>query len=332
MIRFIGLRLLRIVLSLLVVSLVTFLLVQAVPGSYADVAAAQAQGTAGGVTIHNTYGSDVPAWLRYWRFVWGFVRLHMGPSFKYPSQSVEHIIGQALPVSAALAVTAVLVALAIAIPVGVLAAVRHDSRVDYWSMFTVTVAHSIPNFLLAVLLILTMSRGLHVLPTGGWTGPKSMVLPVLSLALPIAAVLARYMRASMITTLNEEYVLAAMSKGGSLSKVVYRHALRNSLTAIVTVTGPTLASLTTGTVFIETVFRIPGLGRYFTDAATSRDIPLLMGTTMFFALVLMVMNLAVDLIYGMLDPRVRVRQFGERSRLGRLRRNGVRTLAPGGGR
>jgi peptide/nickel transport system permease protein len=133
-----------------------------------------------------------------------------------------------------------------------------------------------------------------------------MIMPVLALALGPVAVLARYVRSSMLETLREEYVTAAFAKGGPYSTVVIRHALRNSLIPLVTVVGPLLAGLMTGTVFVETLFRIPGLGLYFTQAAASRDMPLLMGTTLFFALILMVVNLIVDLIYGALDPRIRV--------------------------
>lgn len=308
MIVFLGKRLPRIALSLFVVSVVTFVLLQMVPGSYADIAAVQSGDT--GRQLHSRYSSDVPLWTRYLRFMWGLVRLDMGPSYKYPNQSVVSIIIQAVPVSATLAFFAVLLALAIAVPIGIISAAKRNSRWDYWSIFTVTVAHSVPSYLLALILILVFSRWLHVLPTSGWDGVQTLVLPVVSLALPIAAVLARYMRSSMVESLREDYVLAATARGGSTTRVVLSHALRNSLIALVTVTGPILASLITGTVFVETIFRIPGLGRFFTDAAQSRDVPLLMGTTMFFAAILMLMNLLVDITYGLLDPRIRAEQIG----------------------
>lgn len=310
MIAFVGRRLIRIVLSLVVVSVVTFGLLQMVPGSYSDIAAVQSGDVRGTSGLHARYGSDVSPWTRYLRFMWGLVRLDMGPSLKYSSQSVQSIIGHALPVSATLAVNAVVLALVIAIPIGIISAARRNGRWDYWSMFAVTVAHSVPSYLLALILILGLSRWLHLLPTSGWNGLQTAIMPTLALALPTAAVLARYLRSSMIEALREDYVLAAMARGGSTTRAVLTHALRNSLIALVTVTGPTLASLATGTVFIETIFRIPGLGRFFTDAATSRDVPLLMGATMCFAAILMLMNLLVDITYGVLDPRIRAEQTG----------------------
>lgn len=300
----------RIAICLIVVSVVTIVMVQAVPGSFDQIVRAQNQAVLG--TSAGTAKAAVETtslWSQYWHMMTGFFTFDL-PSFKYPNNSVWDILGTAFPVSASLACAAVVVALVIAIPLGVFTAVKHNTRWDYWLMLAITTTTSLPGYLLAVILILIFSRWLHLLPTGGWNSPVSMIMPVLSLALPMAAVLARYMRNSMLESLREDYVMAARARGGSERRVIVTQVFRNSLIAIVTVTGPSLAALTTGTVFIETIFRIPGLGRYFTDAAQSRDVPLLMGTTLFFAVILMGVNLAVDLTYGYLDPRIRLEQTG----------------------
>lgn len=307
-------RVIRVVVSLVVVSLITFLLLQAAPGSFADISRIQSGATQLGSSqaseaissLQARYGPDVPAWEQYLIFMKGALTWDFGPSYKYPDQSVQSLIAAGFPVSATLALLAVALALLISVPVGVVAAVRHRSAVDYGTIFGITVGHSVPNYLAAVFLVLLFSGWLHLLPTRGWTGPQNLVMPVLALAVPPAAILARYVRSAMLETLREEYVLAARARGGSPRTVVLRHALRNSLIPLVTVIGPLLAVLMTGTVFVEAIFGIPGLGLYFVGAAQSRDMPLLMGTTLFFAIILMTMNLLVDVLYGVLDPRIRV--------------------------
>jgi peptide/nickel transport system permease protein len=310
-------RLVRIVFSLVAVSMITFTLLQLAPGNFADISRLTSGGSAigGGASVEaatsqftSRYGNQVPPWEQYLKFMKGVVTLDMGPSYKYPNQTVQHIISTAFPISAGLALCAIALALLIAVPLGVVAALKRNTKWDYGTMFSVTALHSLPSYLLALMLILLFSLTVHIFPTSGWTGPKDAVLPILALGLSSAAVLARYVRASMIETLREEYITAAYAKGGNPRVVLIRHALRNSLIPLVTVTGPMLAILMTGTVFVETIFQIPGLGQYFGFAAQARDMPLLMGCTLFFAAILMLMNLLVDIAYGLLDPRIR---FGE---------------------
>lgn len=319
-VRYLASRVLRLVLSLIAVSIIAFTLLQLAPGSFADIARVSSgatnigsAGTEQMVTeLENRYGEDKPAWEQYLIFMKGAITWDFGPSYKYAGQDVQDIIATAFPVSATLAIIAVILALLISVPIGVFAALRKDSIGDHGTMFVVTLGHALPSYLTAAFLILFFTATLHLLPSSGWDGPANLIMPVLALALGPVAVLARYVRSSMLETLREEYVTAALAKGGPYSTVVIRHALRNSLIPLVTVVGPLLAGLMTGTVFVETLFRIPGLGLYFTQAAASRDMPLLMGTTLFFALILMVVNLFVDLIYGALDPRIRAEAAGGR--------------------
>ncbi|QOR70340.1 ABC transporter permease [Ruania alkalisoli] len=303
---FVVRRVARLVLSLIAVSIIAFSLLQLAPGSFADISnlAAEESSTVT-AEMQQRYGEEVPVWQQYLGFMKGALTWDMGPSYKYTGQNVEDIIATSFPVSATLAVVAVIIALCIAIPVGVFSALRQNTPWDYGSMFAVTIWHSLPPYLVGTFLMLLLSGTWHVLPSRGWSGPENMIMPVIALALGPAAVMTRYVRSSVLETLREEYVTAAFAKGGARRLVIRRYVLRNSLIPLVTVAGPVLANLMTGTVFIEWIFGIPGLGQYFTDAAASRDMPLLMGTTLFFAVILMVTNLVVDLLYGFLDPRIR---------------------------
>ncbi|WP_205856350.1 ABC transporter permease [Phytoactinopolyspora endophytica] len=300
-------------LSLIVVSIITFGLLQLVPGSFSDLAdvgstALGDQTSADGGDLVGRYGDDVPAWEQYVTFMQGLATWDMGPTYKYPQTSVEELIGEAFPVSLSLAVPATLLTLVIAIPIGMLAAVKKDRLADYGSIFTLTTIQALPGYLFALLLVLIFSVGLGWLPVRGWNGPEYMIIPVVALAVQPTAQLARYVRSSMLEALRDEYVTAAYAKGGAKRTVLVRHVLRNSLIPLVTVVGPIFAALATGTVFVEVLLGIPGLGRLFTLAARTRDMPLLMGTTLFFAAILMVLNLIVDLTYGLLDPRIRHEQ------------------------
>lgn len=315
---YLGKRVARLVLSLLAVSVLTFTLLQLAPGNFEDLQRVNSGATNfGGVgtealagELASRYGDDVPIWKQYFIFMKGAVVWDFGPSYKYASRDVQDIIAEAFPVSATLALIAVVLALLIAVPIGVFTALRHNSKTDHGTMFLVTLGHALPSYLTAAFLILLFSATLKWLPSGGWSGPANLILPVLALSLGPAAVLARYVRSSMLETLREEYVTAALAKGGPRRTVIVRHVLRNSLIPLVTVVGPLLAALMTGTVFVEALLRIPGLGLYFANAAASRDMPLLMGTALFFALILMVTNLVVDLLYGVLDPRIRAEGGG----------------------
>lgn len=313
-------RMVRLVLSLLAVSVITFGLLQLVPGSFSDLASAGSTDLGGDSAessnaLTERYGPQVPAWQQYLVFMRGVATLDIGPSYRYPQATVEQLIADAFPVSLSLAVPATLLTLLLAIPIGVLAAVKKDKLADYGSMFTLTTIQALPGYLFALLLVLVFAVWLGMLPVRGWAGPEHMVIPVVALAMQPTAMLARYVRSSMLEELREEYVIAAHAKGGQERTVLVRHVLRNSLIPLVTVVGPIFAALATGTVFIEVLLGIPGLGRLFTTAARTRDMPLLMGTTLFFALVLMLINLIVDLTYSWLDPRIRHQRSDTRRRL-----------------
>ena len=310
---FIGRRVARMVLCLIAVSLLTWILLQLAPGDFAsiqsvgggDVGLAQQASAEQQTGLAERYGPDIPSWQQYLTFMAGAVTGDMGPSYRYTHLTVEQIIVGAFPISAGLALGAVSIAVAVAVPLGILAAVRRKTIWDTGTMFTVTLGHGLPNYLAGLVLVLIFSSALGWLPPFGWRGPENVILPMVALAVSPIAMLARYVRNSVLENLREEYVVAAKARGGRFRTIMTRHVLRNSMMPLVTVIGPMFAGLATGTIFIESIFGIPGLGRYFTEAAAQRDMPLLMGSSLFFAALLMVMNLAVDLVYALLDPRVR---------------------------
>lgn len=325
-------RLIRLAVSLIVVSLITFGLLQLVPGTFQQLAAIDAGGSilGGGQTMNlqtaGNVGASTSPWLEYLHFMRGILTWNMGQSYKYPALSVEKIIEQAFPVSLSLALFAILITLVVALPVGLVAAVKKSKFADYGPMAALTSMAALPGYLAAIVLILIFAAWLGWLPTGGWGQAREAIIPILALAFHPTASLARYVRSSVLENLSEEYVVAAYAKGGSKPVVLTRHVLRNSLIPLATVVGPMFAHLATGTVFIEALMGIPGLGEYFTVAAQSRDIPLLLGTTMLFAFLLMVMNVLVDLSYRVLDPRIRYQ-----NPLTRHRRAAATAAVPAGG-
>lgn len=311
MLRYLAGRLLRLVLSLFVVSIITFVLMQLVPGSYSDLQGADVGSGLGDTAGTQTGGSTAggsdqePVWQTYLSFMKGAVTWNMPASYKYPQLTVNEIIEQGFPVSLTIALLSMLLTMVIAIPAGLIAAVMKDRFADYGSMFGFTVLTALPGYLLALVLVLIFASWLRWLPTGGWSGPQYAIIPVLALGLEHVARMARFVRSSVLESLREEYVVAAYAKGGTRRTIWTRHVLRNSLIPVVTVAGPMFANMATGTVFIEALMSIPGLGLFFSVAARTRDLPLMMGATLFFALLLMVLNLLVDLSYRLLDPRIR---------------------------
>lgn len=312
MFSFVMRRLVRILISVIIVSMITFGLLQAAPGNFADIArvSSGATGMSPAQTtevigeIRGRYDSELPVWQQYINYMKHAIFWDFGPSQGYPNQTVQEIIARAFPITLSLAIISVLIAVVISVPIGVLTAVKHNTWVDYLSMFLLTVGRALPNYLVALFLILLLARELQWLPTRGWGSVQEAIMPIAALTVGSIAMLARYVRTSMIETLRQDYITTVRAKGGNTQAVVVKHALRNSLIPFVTVVGPYLASLLTGTVFIESIFGIPGLGMYFADAARTRDMPLLMGSTIFFALILMGTNLIVDILYRILDPRI----------------------------
>lgn len=256
--------------------------------------------------LNEAYGLDDPIWRQYLDYLWNILHGDFGPSFSSRTNSVTDIIRETFPVSLQLGVTAMVLALLIGIPLGVIGALKHNSFLDYLSGFVAIAGISTPSYVSVSLLVLLFANTLHLVPTGGWEGifNTKALIPAFALALYPAAVLARYTRASMLEVLSADYVRTARAKGLNETSAIVRHAIRNAMLPVVTVSGIILADVMTGSFFVETVYQVPGIGRYFVDSITSRDYPVILGTVLLLGAVVSVMNLIVDLLYPLLDPRM----------------------------
>ncbi|HEY6046913.1 MAG TPA: ABC transporter permease subunit [Pyrinomonadaceae bacterium] len=305
MLRFIIRRILVIVPMLFIVVSLTWALIRLAPGNFytgeKKLAPAVEQ------NLREKYGLNKPWHVQYRRVLWNIARFDFGTSLKYEGQSVNQILWRALPVSATLGLSAYLIALFVGITTGTLAALRQNSWIDYASMALAMLGISIPNFVLGPLLVLIFSLTLFWLPPALWNGfpSKSLILPAITLSAIYIAYIARLTRSGMLEVMRSDYIRTARAKGLSEGAVVTRHALRGGLLPVVSFSGPALAFLITGTVVVERVFSLPGLGNYFINACFNRDEPLIIGIVAFIAISVLVFNLVVDISYGFLDPRIR---------------------------
>lgn len=306
MLRFIFRRLLVTIPTVLVVISITWVLIKLAPGNFYS--GEKRLPPAIEKNIREKYGLDKPWYQQYGKTMWTIVRhLDFGTSLRYEGQSVNTIIKRSLPVSAAVGILAYLLALIVGITVGSIAALKQNTRWDYSSMALAMLGISVPNFVLGPVLVLIFSLSLYWLPPSRWEGfpSRNMILPVLTLAAIHMAYIARLTRAGMLEVLRSDYIRTARAKGLSERDVVIRHALRGGLMPVISYTGPALAFLLTGTVVVERIFALPGLGNYFIQASLNRDEPLIIGIVAFIAIALLVLNLLVDIAYAFLDPRVR---------------------------
>jgi oligopeptide transport system permease protein len=306
MLRFIIRRLLITIPTILVVITITWGLIRLAPGNFYT--GEKRIPPAIEKNIREKYGLDKPWYQQYGRAMWSIVRhLDFGTSLKYEGQSVNGIIARSLPVSAAIGILAYLLALIVGTTIGSIAALKQNSGWDYASMALAMLGISLPNFVLGPILVLVFSLSLYWFPPSRWGGFPSwnLVLPVLTLSAIHMAYIARLTRAGMLEVLRSDYIRTARSKGLSEKDVVVKHAMRGGLMPVVSYTGPALAFLLTGTVVVERIFALPGLGNYFIQASLNRDEPLIIGIVAFIAIALLIMNLIVDIAYAYLDPRIR---------------------------
>jgi len=288
--------------TLWAIATLTFVLVRAAPGGpFQSEREIPAQAKA---QLLRTYGLDRPLGEQYARFLAHAVRLDFGPSYKYPTQQVGDIIRASFPVSLELGLWALLVALVVGVPLGVIAAHRQNSAVDHAAIGLTLLGVSVPNFVLGPVLVLVFALQLYWLPPALWTSPASRVLPALTLAALYLAYVARLTRGGMLETLRQDYIRTARAKGLPESRVLFGHALKLGVLPVVSYLGPAVAGIVTGSVAVEQVFAVPGLGRHLVSAAFNRDYTLVLGIVLFYAGALLVLNLLVDLAYAWLDPRV----------------------------
>src|SRR5688572_10255821 len=255
--------------------------------------------------LMKAYHLDEPLWQQFLRYLNGLAHGDFGPSFKYKDFTVADLIFGGFPVSLQLGGIAILVALSLGLFFGIWAAFRQNTWVDYASMSVSMVGIAVPNFIVAPVLTLVFGLTLHMLPVGGWGSWEHYVLPIVALSLPPMASIARLTRASMIEVLNSNFIRTARAKGLPQMITITRHAIRAALLPVVSYLGPAIANIITGSVVVEQIFSIPGIGRYFVQGSLNRDYTLVMGVTVFYGTLIIVCNLIADLLYGVLDPKVR---------------------------
>src|SRR5215211_5964248 len=299
-------RILIVIPTLLAIYTLTFFLMHSTPGGPWDTSekpiSAQTQ-----ANLEKAYGLDQPLWQQYFTYLGKALHGDFGPSYSQRSRTVSDIIREAFPVSLKLAAVAIVIAIWVGIPLGIVGAVRHNTFFDYLSTFVSVIGISTPAYVVTSLLVLILASKLHWVPTGGWEGvfSKKVIVPAISLALYPAAVMARYTRSSMLDVLRQDYVRTARAKGIGERVVLLGHCLKNALLPVVTIAGIVVADIATGAFFVETIYQIPGEGRYFVQAITGRDYPVILGTVLVLGATVSIMNLIVDLLYPLLDPRIR---------------------------
>lgn len=305
MLRFVIPRLLITLPMVLIVISLTWGLIRLAPGNFYT--GEKALPPAIEQNIREKYGLDQPWYVQYGRMLGNTLRGDFGNSLRYQDQTVNGILAAALPVSASIGLAAYLLALAVGIVVGVVSALRQNTRIDYASMGFAMIGISVPNFVLGPILVLALALSWYWLPPARWEGFFSVhaILPVITLSLVYMAYIARLTRSGMLEVMRSNYIRTARAKGLDERAVVIRHGLRGGLLPVVSFSGPALALLITGTVVVERIFALPGLGQYFINANLNRDEPLIIGIVAFMSITILLFNLVVDVAYAFLDPRVR---------------------------
>jgi oligopeptide transport system permease protein len=293
---------------LFVVSLLTFLLMHIAPGGPWDRDLGRQLPSQTVKRLERQFHLDKPLHEQYVLYMWGAVRGDLGPSYQQPTRNVTELIAERLPYSARLGLGALALALLVGIPLGIIAGLRQNSWVDYLALFFATIGIAVPSFVLGIYMIIFLSVTLDWFPVAAtdWTDWKPWVLPTIALSVGPAALIARLTRSSILEVLRQDYVRTARSKGLHQRVVVSRHVLRNAMIPVWTVIGPITAGLVTGSFVIENVFSVPGVGRFFVNAIGARDYSMIMGTTLFYALIVAIANILIDITYGLFDPRIKV--------------------------
>lgn len=311
MLRFAAMRLLQAIPVLLIVISATFLLVHSAPGGpfSADKAVPPEVVRA----LEAQYKLDQPLWQQYFSYLGDVLQGDLGPSFKYSGRTVNELIAAGLPATAELALYAMLVALVIGISAGVLAAIRPNTMQDYLPMSAAMLGICMPSFLLGPLLVLVFGIHLEWLPVSGWGDiPGDKIMPAITLGTGYAAYIARLSRGGMLEVLSQDYIRTARAKGLSEPLIIFKHALRGGLIPVVAFLGPAFAGLLGGSFVVETIFQIPGLGRFYVQAAFNRDYTMILGMTIFFATLIVLFNLLSDMLALWLNPKLRQQASGER--------------------
>lgn len=303
MFRFIARRLLETIPVLLIIITATFFMIRFVPGGPFTSEKAVSPEIKANLEAH--YGLDKPLYQQYFDYLGSLMKGDFGPSFKYPNRTVNEIIADKLAVSLELGLTSLAVALVLGITLGVLAAIKRNTWMDYLSSSIAMTGICIPTFVLGPLLVLVFAIHLGWFNASGWYTSYDRVLPAATLGLVYSAYVARLTRGGMLEILNQDYIRTARAKGASEFRVIFRHALRGGLLPVVSFLGPAIAGILTGSFVIETIFQIPGLGREFVNSAFNRDYTLVLGTVILYASLIIILNLVVDVVQVWLNPKLK---------------------------
>lgn len=303
MLRYILLRLLGIVGVIWIIGTITFLLMHAVPGGPWD-ESKSALPPEIKENIRRKYGLDKPLHEQYVGYWQNLIQGDLGVPYSAPTETVTGIIARSWPVSFQLGLYAISLAFLIGLPLGIVAALRQNSWIDHLATTLATFGLVAPNFVLAILFIWLFSRTLGWLPVGGWESPQHMILPIVTFAMGPMAITARYTRSAVLEVVHSDYIRTARAKGLLSHTILLRHTMRNALIPMLTVLTPMAGLLVTGSIFVESIFRVPGLGRFFSQSIFQRDYPLIMGLTIFYSLIVAVTFLVTDLLYVAADPRI----------------------------
>lgn len=305
MTRYIIRRILFFIPVLFVIALITFVTIRTIPGGPFDFVGDKSLPPTVVANLEAKYHLDDPVWKQFVDYLWGVVRLDFGPSYRQRGRMVNDIIGGSLTTSAQLGAVALFLSVIIGLPTGVLAALKQNSVVDYGCTFIAVAGRSIPNIVMGPLLMWIFALQLGLFPVSGWGKPIQVVLPAVTLGTAFSAQIARLTRASLLQVVGEDYIRTARAKGLTERAVIIGHALKNSLIPVVTIMGPIFAAVLTGTFVVEQIFAIPGMGKHFVQSVNNRDYPIVMATTLVYAVAIAAANLMVDISYAFLDPRIR---------------------------
>ena len=293
--------------TLLAMALMTFIIMHATPGSPLDPQAPNANPLSPELqrNLAEKYGLDKPLYIQFLTFLKNVVRMDFGFSYVFKTRTVTEILAGTFPISLQLGIMAFVFAAVGGITLGTLAAVRQNSWVDYLCVVLATAGVSLPNFVTGILLILIFALTLGLLPVSGWDSPRNWILPTITLGLPELGIIARYTRASVLEVVRADYTRTARAKGVAERAIVGKHVLKNALIPVVTYLGPLLAAIGTGSFFVELIYSVPGMGKFFVQSMSGRDYNMIMAVVLLYGAFLGFMNLVVDLSYGLLDPRIR---------------------------
>jgi len=306
MIRFIIRRLISLIPTLFLIVTFSFFIMKVAPGG--PFSAERNPPPEVLANINKVYHLDEPLPEQYVRYLGNMLRGDLGPSFRYKDYTVNDLIGNTMPNSLILGITALCSALVFGLLVGLVSAVKRNSIADYASMSIAVIGISVPLFVVGPLLMLLFAVKLKWLPTSGWItgrqGLKTLIMPALALSLPYFAYIARLSRASVLEVLRSDYIRTAYAKGLSYPVVLFKHALKGAMLPVISYLGPAFAGIITGSVVIEKIFLVPGLGTFFVQSALNRDYTLIMGTVVMYSIILILMNFVVDILYAVIDPRI----------------------------